>query len=246
MLREFIYLLRRIAVALLLAAPVPASAAKFYVDSRVGDLAEADRTKVAAPGPVQLLFQFSTDGKPNAAATKYLKDQVFELARGSGLFTEISETPVASSATANITINNITEKGAASKGFRAGFTLGLAGTVVADRYDVVVAYFPRLNDPAVQSTAQHAIMTKIGAKGAPENATVVKNPEEAIRTVVRQTVARCLNALAGTTAFGGTQAEAVNFPLAGPETAAPSSDVPANKEAAPGGAPAVDATPAQP
>ena len=189
-----------LSLLLLLVAAVPAGAAT-YVDRTLGELSAERRTPLATPQPVQLLFNFTTDDVPNAQATKFLKDYVTQQVIASGRFSTVTETPAENGALLNVSINNITEKGAAGKGFKVGLTFGLAGTVVTDTYRIRLDYALGPASPAIVQTVEHRLLTKIGAKSPPENADKAKNLVEAIHIVVRQALDHGLNALAADPGF---------------------------------------------
>jgi hypothetical protein len=186
---------------LLGALPTAAGAAKFYIDNRLGDLNPADKVTIAQPRPVQLLFTFETDGAANMRATNYLKQQIENEVRASGLFSQLGEGPAASGAVLSIRINNITERNAAGRGFAVGLTFGLAGATVTDRYVATFEYLPGPGSGAITRSVEHAVRATIGRTTPPENATLARNAEEAARTAVRQMLAHGLNGLAGDTGF---------------------------------------------
>lgn len=189
-----------IGVALIAAAP--ASAAAFYVDKSLGDLPVEQKVTVADPQPVQLIIGFETDGKPNPKATQYVKKQVTEEVSTSGVFSPVSEGPAPNGAVLGITINNITEKDAAGKGVAVGLTFGLAGKVIADRYDVTLR-LARPGAPEITQKVEHVLYGKIGAASEPANGLRVKNAKEAIALILRQALAHGLNRLAADPAFAG-------------------------------------------
>ncbi len=93
-----------------------------FVDPALGEVPSAQRVTVAEPRPFQLIFEFRTQGAANARATEMLRDQVTDVVRGSGLFSEVSTSPVGGGALLAITIDNIPEEGAAQAGFTTGLT----------------------------------------------------------------------------------------------------------------------------
>lgn len=204
----FSRLARRMAARLIMAfalaaATLPAWAAT-YVDVGLADLTEEQKVKVTEPKPVQLLFQFQTKGKPNGRATKQLKEQVGEIVQASGLFSRVSEGPVEGGAVVSVTIDNVPEEGAASKGVGVGLTFGLAGTMVTDYYVCTVEYLPPGGETAkVVATANHALHTTIGLRDAPPNGVKAKNIMEAVNTMVRQIVGHALNTAAADPGFAG-------------------------------------------
>jgi hypothetical protein len=213
--------------ALMLAAlPVmPARAAAFYVDNALGELAPEARAKITDPKPVQLLFQFTTEGKANARAAKYLTPQIFDLVRKSGLFSQVSETPVAGGAVLLITIDNIPQKNAAGKGFAVGLSFGLAGAIVIDDYTFTVEYLGAAGGAPVKAMVPHRLYTRVGRKGAPPNTTEYKKVDLALAALVRQGVDHSLNRMALDAAFGGVAA-APPAPPASPPPPPPAPEAP--------------------
>jgi hypothetical protein len=168
----------------------------FYVDPALGEVNPADRVTVNDKRPVQLIFEFQTNGTANAKAQKLLAKQITDQVSGSGLFSQVSTTPAASGALLSITINNVPQKDAAGKGFATGFTFGAVGTTVTDYYIATAKYVPAAGAATITKEAKHALHTHIGAGAAPEGMTPSKNAEEAVRTDARQLVDHLLNDIA--------------------------------------------------
>lgn len=191
-----------LAVAMIVS--VPAQAAKIYIESKPGDVTAEQRAKVEKPRPVQLIFQFTTDQKANAKATKYLKEQVFKLVRESGAFSEVVETPVDGGAMLAITMDNIVQKDAAGKGFVTGLTFGLAKTVVRDGYLIVAEYNAAAGAPPIRREVAHGMWLTMGTKEAPGTDLIpVKNAITGIETIVRQGIGHAVNQIAQDPAFAG-------------------------------------------
>ena len=228
-----ISLLRRLAVVLafLLAAPGAAFAGQYLLLTPT-DVAPADKAVVAAPAPVQLLFQFKTKGAPNPQATKYLTDAVTKNVKATGVFSDVTTGPAPNGAILSVTIENIPQEGAAGKGFATGLTIGLAGTTVIDYYVCTFEYIPAPGAPKVVKEVKHQIITTIGLTKAPENTIKTKGFEDAIMTVTRHVVANGINEIAkdpGFTVAAATPApEPVPAPVPAPDAA------PAAVVAAPG------------
>lgn len=192
-----------LAVAVTIAAP--AQAAKFYIESKLGDVTAEQRAKVEKPRPVQLIFQFTTDQKANPKATKYVKEQVFKLVRESGAFSEVVETPVEGGAMLAITMDNIVQKDAAGKGFVTGLTFGLAKTVVRDGYLIVAEYNAAAGATPIRREVTHGLWLTMGTKEVPGPELIqVKNATIGIETIVRQGIGHAVNQLALDPAFAGT------------------------------------------
>lgn len=179
----------------ILYAPLMAAAAlllsgclslRSFVDPTLGDVPAAQRVAVASPQPVQLIFEFRTQGAANTRATNMLREQVTESVRASGLFSEVSASPVQGGALLSIVIDNIPEENAASQGFGTGLTLGLAGTTVSDYYVATARY--AANGAQLTSEKRHALHSQIGNAEAPANMVQAETPEAGVRTIIRQLV----------------------------------------------------------
>jgi hypothetical protein len=162
------------------------------------------RVAPTEPRPVQLIFEFRTQGAANARATNLVREQVTEVVRASGLFSEVSTGPVTGGALLSITIDNIPQEGAAAQGFATGLTLGLAGTTVSDYYVGTARY--SAGGTELASEKRHALHSQIGAAEAPANMVQAENPEAGVRTVVRQLVEHLVFDLANQPGFAPTLA----------------------------------------
>jgi hypothetical protein len=165
-----------------------------FIDPALPVLRAEDLQSVAKPQPVQLLFEFRTKGAPNAAATGHTKPTVMETVTTSGLFSSVSETPVAGGRTLALIIDNVpVTKDATGRAFATGFTFGLVGTSVTDGY-VCTATYTVPGAPPKTGSANHALHTNIGNAPAPAGLTAMK-PNEAIPIMVRQMTLNALQAL---------------------------------------------------
>ena len=201
-----------------------------YVDPALKDVPAEARVTVASPQPVQILFQFQTDGAPNERATKLLKKQVIDTVMASGLFSDVSEAPVASGAVISVTLNNVVKdlKDATAQGFVTGLTFGLKGSLVTDHYTCTVEFVSGPDAAKISRSVNHAIHTTIGIKTPPEGMVKSKNIMEAVMTMTRQAVSNSLNQLAADPAFGGIVPAAAAAPAAPAAADAPASvDAPA-------------------
>ncbi|MCW8880960.1 MAG: hypothetical protein OQL17_00535 [Sedimenticola sp.] len=170
--------------------------ANMYVDDSTKEISASEFKKPDPLRPVQALFEFQTKGVANAQATDYLKAQVLEQIKSSGLFSEVSDGPVTGGALLSITLNNIPiTDDAFSKGFVTGFTFGLAGSQVTDGYVCTARYMTDTSSPAIEKKARHAIHTTMGNTTPPENATKAENIEVAITTMTRQIMSNVLHDL---------------------------------------------------
>jgi len=187
---------RGFCVLLVAASTFLTGCAAVYVDTATKDVADAEIKRPSTALPATLIFDFQTNGAPNAAATKILKDQVTGQIEKSGLFQLNKGEATAKTALLNITLNNVLiTKDAAQQGFVTGLTFGLAGSAVTDGYICTVSYVPADGSPTIVSTARHAIHTTLGNASAPPNAVKSANTEDAVRTMTRQIIANALRDL---------------------------------------------------
>lgn len=206
--------------AMTLMAAGAAGAAEYIYDG-LPDLKPEDRTVVARPQPVQLLFQFKSRGAPNARGTKYLKDEVVETVKTSGLFSEVDDGPTANGAVLSIEIDNVAPttdiRDAEAKGFTTGLTLFVAGNNVVDHYACKVSYVAGPTAPTIDRSAEHAMITQIGLiNKAPEHAVKVGSMKDAISVMTRQIISNPLNDLAKDPGFAGGRSPANPEPESGP------------------------------
>lgn len=189
---------RLVGAVCLVSAAALTGCASVYVDTATKEVAASEFNKPASLKPVQLLFEFQTKGAVNTRATDFLKAQVAEQVKSSGLFSEVKEQAVPGGALLNITLNNVPmSDDAFAKGFVTGLTFGLAGTQVSDGYICTAKYLDDTHPEPVVKVARHAIHTTMGASSAPANATKAESVEAAVRTMTRQVVSTALNDLSG-------------------------------------------------
>ncbi|HEY2344947.1 MAG TPA: hypothetical protein VGH80_03580 [Xanthomonadaceae bacterium] len=139
--------------------------AKFYVPNDLPTLTRADLPPPAQPKPVQVLFEFRNKGNANATATTKVRPAIMAVATNSGLFSNVSQTPVGGGML-TVTIDNVPlSNDAASKGMATGLTLGLAGSMVADGYTCTATYTS--NGKVTTAEVKHSIYTTIGNHDGP-------------------------------------------------------------------------------
>jgi hypothetical protein len=176
--------------------------ASVYVDGNTKEVAAAQFKKPASPVPVQMVFEFQTKGAPNAAVSNLLKPQIADVLKTSGLFAQLSDTPVASGAILSVTLNNVPlNDDAFSKGFVTGLTFGLAGSTVSDGYVCTVKYLPGGSQQAVTKAARHAIHTSLGSGTPPAGAVKADSVDAAVRMMTKQVLSTALNDLSQDGAF---------------------------------------------
>lgn len=195
--------LRRLAMFFLLTATVfLTGCATHYLDKGTTEAPVSEFKKPASVQPAQLIFEFQTNGAPNARATAYLKERVLKQALESGLFSELTETPVSSGALLSITLNNVANLDEAmKKGFLTGLTLGVKGSTVTDGYVCTLKYLPPNTKEPITKTAQHAIYTTMGSDPAVEKGLKVDNVQEGVHLMVRQILSQVFKSLSHDPAF---------------------------------------------
>lgn len=170
--------------------------ASFYVDTGTPDVPPSAMKKVVQPVPVQLLFEFQTKGVANTRATDFLRSQVFDQVRASGLFSQVEDKPVAGGTLLGIKLDNVPlSDDAFSKGFVTGLTFGLAGNQVSDGYVCTITYVGSDGQRKIEKKALHAIHTTVGAKDGPANGIKADSAEAAVTMMARQIVGTALKDL---------------------------------------------------
>jgi hypothetical protein len=164
-----------------------------YVDNGTKEIDPSQFKKPDQAQTVQLLFEFQTKGVANDSATKFLKTKVIEQVKSSTLFSDVSETPVASGRVLSITLNNIpVTDNAFGKGFMAGFTFGIVGTEVADGYVCTASYLEEPGKQPIVKEARHVIHATIGSHAPPANSTKAASLAEAVYLMTHQIVSNVL------------------------------------------------------
>lgn len=158
---------------------------KSYIDPALSPADKLSVKPIAHPAPIQVLFEFRTRGTPNAGGTTRLSPFVNGVMNESGLFTEVSNTPVISGRRLVMTMDNVPiTTDAMAKGFGTGLTFGLVGTMVTDGY-VMEATYTSLTGTPIKLTYHHAMHTTIGNASGPPGL-VGKPPANAINDITTQ------------------------------------------------------------
>lgn len=164
-----------------------------YVDPTLPSAGFGDLKPSPSPQPLQLLFEFQTNGNGNATTTEQLRPEVMRILNESKLFSTVTAGGAQQSRKLFVTMNNLFEKDAASKGFATGLTFGLAGTTVTDRYEMNASYQVE-NQAPVHKTYQHALHSTIGNTKGPEGLEPMKTAD-AFRKVFEQLLLNLLKDL---------------------------------------------------
>ncbi|KPF85301.1 hypothetical protein [Novosphingobium sp. AAP93] len=200
-------LLRLVALAVMLSTlPQAAQAMKFYVANALGEVKPEEKVTPAKPQPVQVIFEFQRDGKPNAKATKVVTPWAMEDLKGTGAFSEVTDAPTANGAIISIKFNNLVIKEeldkAKKQAFGAGLGFGLFGGVLAvDHYLVSIDYVPATGAAPIHTEVKHELYSKYGKKDVEVPGTEYKTADEAVKVLVRQALARGVNNIVADPAF---------------------------------------------
>lgn len=200
-------LLRLVAMAVMLSTlPQAAQAMKFYVANALGEVKPEEKVTPAKPQPVQVIFEFQRDGKPNAKATKVVTPWAMEDIKGTGAFSEVTDAPTANGAIISIKFNNLVIKEeldkAKKQAFGAGLGFGLFGGVLAvDHYLVSIDYVPATGAAPIHTEVKHELYSKYGKKNVEVPGTEYKTADEAVKVLVRQALARGVNNIVADPAF---------------------------------------------
>lgn len=200
-------LLRLVAMAVMLSTlPQAAQAMKFYVANALGEVKPEEKVTPTKPLPVQVIFEFQRDGKPNAKATKVVTPWAMEDIKGTGAFSEVTDAPTANGAIISIKFNNLVIKEeldkAKKQAFGAGLGFGLFGGVLAvDHYLVSIDYVPATGAAPIHTEVKHELYSKYGKKNVEVPGTEYKTADEAVKVLVRQALARGVNNIVADPAF---------------------------------------------
>lgn len=180
----------------------PASAAHFYVDRKLGSVAE--RSTMTSPGPVQVLVEFQTNGVRNEKATKQVTKMVMAEMAKLPYLPALSDKPVASGALLTVKINNVfseeERKKAMKAAFATGFTFGAADTVVRDNYKVGLGYVASTGAQVLTSEVEHSLITTLGKKSDATMGVEFKKANDALSALFGQTLDHGLDSIARQTA----------------------------------------------
>lgn len=187
-----------LAAVVSLVAPQAALAMKFFVANALGEVKPEEKAKVEKPKPVQVIFEFQRDGKPNARATKVVSPWAMEDIKNTGNFSEVGTAPVPDGALLSIKFNNVIIKEeidkAKKQAFGAGLGFGLFGGVVAtDHYVVTLEYIPATGAAPIRTEVKHEFYAKYGKKDVEIPGTEYPKMDDAIKVLVRQALDRGVN-----------------------------------------------------
>jgi hypothetical protein len=175
-----------------------------YVPNGLPDVAPAEYVKPSQPAPVQLLVEWTTEGKSNSKALGEVQADIVSVVNESGLFASTSRDPVPSSALLAITIDDspVTDPNSAfAQGFLTGFTFGLVGSKGVEGYTCTLTYIPSGGADKLTHVTRQPLIFTMGAHAAPANSTAAASVKDGVRIMIRRTVGNALKELAADPAF---------------------------------------------
>jgi hypothetical protein len=165
---------------------------KHYLDPALPKVAIADLKQPAVVQPVQLMFEFQTNGTTNARATESVRPMVLDTLKKSKLFSDVVVAPATADRKLFVTINNFGNMDdAKTRGFTAGLTFGLSGTMVTDGY-MLTASDVTPGRAEVKHSYKHALYTTIGNADGPAGLPEVPKAD-AVRQVMEGLTLNLLN-----------------------------------------------------
>jgi hypothetical protein len=142
-----------------------------YVDPASGGATYQDVRQPAQPYKLKITSQLMRDGKEVKDGSKHLQQRVERIVQESKLAVPVTE---GEAGELRIVLTNTADTGEAARiGFAAGFTLGLAGGMVTDYYEMDGEL--RLGDRTFRKQGyKHALHTTIGNKEGPPGVAPLK------------------------------------------------------------------------
>jgi hypothetical protein len=160
---------------------------KGYIDPTFRTATYKDVAPAAQPVPVRVEYVFKVNDKPAKRATEILQKKAERVLES----TKVLQPDPAAKATLTIELTNYADMGQAfSKGFATGFTFGLVGSHVVDRYTMTLKY-TAADAQSFSHSYDHALHSTIGLKSAPEGMTPVSYAD-AFDQIVEDLVLRYL------------------------------------------------------
>ena len=155
-----------------------------YLDPSFKGASYADLSAPASPHAVSLQTEFLRNGERLPQVDGEVRAHVNRVLNASRIVTISGRGDVS----IRVAVNNLADMDAAtSSGFKTGLTLGAAGSVVSDFYEIEIELVDA-NGRTHSKSYKHAIHTTIGNASPPEGAGVPMSPANAFSGVVEQAV----------------------------------------------------------
>jgi len=162
---------------------------KSYVDTSYASFDYDTLAKPTEPRPVRLATEFTTNGKANKAANKYLKKSLVADFEESGQFVVVEDS---SAPLLTFAVNNVADTSdAVSKGFVTGLTFGASGSTVTDGYEAEVSLERAAGK--IERNYKHGMVTTIGNETPPAGATEPMSIVEGLDAIFEDFLARFIS-----------------------------------------------------
>jgi hypothetical protein len=182
------YILRNVTMGAVMALFIT-GCSQSYVDPSYGKVAYENLNRRDVPAQWQITVEFQRNGVAFPRVDELLRENVERVVRASGVAVPAVD---AAAPELRVVVNNIADiNKAMAKGFGTGLTLGLAGSLVTDYYEMEIV----LTDGGKvfrKSGYKHAIHTAVGNSSGPTGVVASASLSEAFNTVVEELM---LNAL---------------------------------------------------
>ena len=167
---------------------------KTYVDPAFSEATYDDVKPVNDIYETQILVEFQRNGEVFDRANQEVREHVERTLRATGIISPVEEEFDIS---VKIVVNNVADLGeAAAKGFGTGLTLGAAGSLLTDYYEITIEYDDG-NGTHLTENYKHALHTTIGNKDAPFDGVEPTTPSDGFGTVVEQTLLNFIKDMQG-------------------------------------------------
>ena len=159
--------------------------AKSYVDPSFSKAGYGDLYPVGRKYDANVTVEFQRNGELLEKVNSEVENHVLRSLRSTGVINPVTG---GSGMSLHVVVNNIADMGnAAAKGIGTGLTLGLAGSVVTDHYEISIE-FSDGRGGVIRNDYRHALHTTVGNKKAPISGVAATTPADAFGTVVEQTI----------------------------------------------------------
>lgn len=156
---------------------------KTYVDPNFAKATYNDILPVSEKYETRVAVEFQRNGKLFERANKEVRGHVERTLRATGVIAPSLEN---SKVSVKVVVNNIADIAeATAKGFGTGLTLGGAGSLVIDYYEVTIEFTDN-NGKKMTEQYKHALHTTIGNKDAPFANVEATTLSDGFGTVVEQ------------------------------------------------------------
>lgn len=158
---------------------------KSYVDPNYVKVTAADIKPVAKKHKSTIEVEFKSNGELKPAVHAALLSKVDKAIKNTGV---LETDGAASDLKIMVVVNNVADaKDAAKNGFKTGLTLGAAGSIVTDYYEVSISYTDAAGEKK-QKSYKHALHTTVGNKEAPFPNVAPTTPDAGIDIILQQVI----------------------------------------------------------